>query len=450
MVEAKYVIFVLMFITMVPAGTVAIIRFPKLSWWALFVIILFTANRLDINFVSREFYRGTSRGFEVGMVDIVTLALLAYALTKKGMYKFNPLPRGSLVYFAYFLCSAISIVNAEESLYSYFELFKMVRIYIFFWTMNNIIVSPKVIKRIVYFFSFVSLYITWIVIIDKYIYGYYQNRGPFPHQNSLVMYLLPLVNIHFSCWMSSKTFKEMLYWCLVVSCQLFCIVSTLSRAGIALAALSLTIVLLFHLSWRMSFKKFAVVCMLVLIGMAGLTKSLDTIITRFQTAPEESANTRVRLAEAAVKMADDKNLGVGLNNFSLKMSTKYHYSSHIDVKTLEDGVEEAGGIVETVYLLVAAECGWHTLGVYFFFLLMFFMFNIINIFRTKDIYLKTVCIGLMAGLAAIYIESTLEWVLKQSNNFYQLMILFAMINAITRIRQNDGQSLVEPVDIEQD
>ena len=326
----------------------------------------------------------------------------------------------------------------------------MVRIYIFFWTMNNIIVSPKVIKRIVYFFSFVSLYITWIVIIDKYIYGYYQNRGPFPHQNSLVMYLLPLVNIHFSCWMSSKTFKEMLYWCLVVSCQLFCIVSTLSRAGIALAALSLTIVLLFHLSWRMSFKKFAVVCMLVLIGMAGLTKSLDTIITRFQTAPEESANTRVRLAEAAVKMADDKNLGVGLNNFSLKMSTKYHYSSHIDVKTLEDGVEEAGGIVETVYLLVAAECGWHTLGVYFFFLLMFFMFNIINIFRTKDIYLKTVCIGLMAGLAAIYIESTLEWVLKQSNNFYQLMILFAMINAITRIRQNDGQSLVEPVDIEQD
>ena len=221
MVEAKYVIFVLMFITMVPAGTVAIIRFPKLSWWALFVIILFTANRLDINFVSREFYRGTSRGFEVGMVDIATLALLAYALTKRGKYKFNPLPRGSLVFFAYFLCSAISVVNAEESLYSYFELFKMVRIYIFFWTMNNVIVSPKVIKRIVYFFSFVSLYITWIVVVDKYVHGYYQNRGPFPHQNSLVMYLLPLVNIHFSCWMSSKTFKEMIYWCFVVSCQLF-------------------------------------------------------------------------------------------------------------------------------------------------------------------------------------------------------------------------------------
>ena len=403
---------------------------------------------VDINFVSRETYRGTSRGFEVGMVDIATLVLFAYALKNRLRYKFNPLPRGSLIYFAYFLCCAISIVNCEEKLYGFFELFKMVRIYVFFWTMNNIIISPKAVKRVVYFFSFVSLYVFVYVLRDKYLYGMYQNSGPFPHQNSLVMYLMILANIHFSCWMSSRNFKEIVYWCVVVAGELFCIVSTLSRAGIALTAVSMCIVLLFHMSWRVNFKKFAVVALLAVMGIAGLAKSLDSIVTRFQTAPEESANTRVKLAKAAVKMADDKKVGVGLNNYSLKMSTKYSYSSHIDVKVSDNGEEEAGGIVETVYLLIASECGWHTLGVYFFLLLTFYMRNMVNLFLTKDVFLKTICIGLFAGLAGIYVESALEWVLKQTNNFYQLMMMFAIINAITRLRQNDN-NLMEPQQIEE-
>jgi hypothetical protein len=444
MIEFKYIIFVAMFITLVPTASTLIVRFPKLSWFALFTAVFFTANMLDINFVSREIYRGTSRGFEVGMVDIATVVLLIYAISNRDKYKLNPLPRGSLIYFAFFLCCALSIVNSDVKLYSFFELFKMVRIYLFFWTMNNIIVSPKVIKRIVYFFSFVSLYVFLQVLREKYVFGMYQSSGPFPHQNSLVMYMLVLVNIHFSCWMSSKSAREIVYWCFVVAAELFCILSTMSRAGIALAAISITIVMLFHMSWRMNLKKFAVIALLAVMGMAGLAKSLDSIVTRFKTAPEESANTRVRLARAAVKMADDKTLGVGLNNFSLKMSTKYPYSSHIDVKIdPETREEEAGGIVETVYLLIASECGWHTLGIYFFLLLTFYMRNILNIFLTKDVFLKTVCIGLFAGLAAIYIESTLEWVLKQTNNFYQLMLVFAIINAITRLRQH-GASLVKP------
>ncbi len=443
MIEAKYIIFSVMFITMVPSATLAVIKFPKLSWVALFTAVFFTSVMVDINFVSREFYRGTSRGFTVGMVDISTLVLLFYAIANKSNYKFNPLPRGSLVYFVYFICSAIALTNCEVKLYGYFELFKMLRIYVFFWTMNNIIVSPKIIKRIVYFYSFVALFIFFYVLRDKYLFGLYQNSGPFPHQNSLVMYMIILVTIHFSCWLSAKDFKEMMYWCVVVGGELFCIVSTLSRAGIGLSALCLAIVLLFHFSWRVNLKKFAVLAMLVLVGMAGLVKSLDTIITRFQTAPESSAETRVKLAKAAVKMADDKKLGIGLNNFSLKMSTKYPYSSHIDVKVSETGEEEAGGIVETVYLLIAAECGWHTLGVYLFFLMIFYIRNLLNIFLTKDLFLKAVCIGLFAGLAGIYIESTLEWVLKQPNNFYQLAMMFAIINAITRIRQ-EGGSLVKP------
>ncbi len=443
MIEPKYVIFMLMFITAVPAAIVTVNRFPKLSWFALFAAIFFTSSMLDINFVSREWYRGTSRGFEIGMVDIATLVLMSLAITNRHRYQFTSLPRGSLIFFAYFLCSAISLVNCEEKLFGFFELFKMLRVYVFFWTMNNIIISRKAVNRIIYFTSFVAIYVFLFVMRDKYYFGMYQNSGPFPHQNSLVMYLMPLTTIHFSCWLSSKNTKELIYWCIVVSCELFCIVCTLSRAGMALTALSVLIVLLFHLSWKISFKKLAVIFMFGVVAIAGSLKSLDSIITRFLTAPEESANTRVVLAQAAVKMADDKTLGIGLNNFSLKMNTKYPYSSHIHIKVDEDGVEEAGGIVETVFLLIASESGWHTLGIYFFFLISFYMRNLINLFCTKDPFYKSICIGIFAGLTGIYIESSLEWVLRQTNNFYQLMLMFALINALIRIRQNGGD-LVNP------
>jgi hypothetical protein len=44
-------------------------------------------------------------------------------------------------------------------------------------------------------------------------------------------------------------------------------------------------------------------------------------------------------------------------------------------------------------------------------------------------------IGLTGGLLAIYLESTLEWVLKQTNNFYQLMLMFAMIMVMTKLEK---------------
>ena len=36
----------------------------------------------------------------------------------------------------------------------------------------------------------------------------------------------------------------------------------------------------------------------------------------------------------------------------------------------------------------------------------------------------------MGGLTAIYLQSTLEWVMKQQVNFIQMMMLFAMLSIL--------------------
>lgn len=427
----KYIVFLGTLVCGVPLLTVTARRYPAVKNGVLFMTILFTSFMVDINFVSRETYRGTSRGFEFGMVDMSVLILLFLVLGDRGKYRVRLLPPGSILYLLYFIFSAISIVNAEVRLYSFFELFKMIRVYVFFWTMYNIIVSEDVIDRIVKYTSVIVILVFIIVMRDKYVYHLFQSKGPFPHQNSLVMYMIVFSCLHFSILMNVKGFTKTCYWLLAFGGAMICIISSLSRAGMALGVFGLSIVFLFQMSRRLSLHKIAVAFVLTLMAAGVMVKAIDSIVERFQTAPEESAETRVVLAQAAVNMANDKTIGVGLNNFSMKMDPKYPYSSHID-EEIEGG---KAPIVETAYLLIAAETGWYNLCLFLIILLYFYFMNIINIVRSKSLVLKCVSIGFLGGLTAIYTESAFEWVLKQTNNFYQLFLVFAIIGGISKLNR---------------
>ena len=97
------------------------------------------------------------------------------------------------------------------------------------------------------------------------------------------------------------------------------------------------------------------------------------------------------------------------------------------------------GIVESAYLLVAAECGWLTLGFYALWLLyyLFIAWRLLKpMASTKYFYIPC---GAVGGLLACYLQTMLEWVLRQAMNFIVIMILFAMIaylsDAMRRVQQ---------------
>jgi uncharacterized membrane protein len=95
--------------------------------------------------------------------------------------------------------------------------------------------------------------------------------------------------------------------------------------------------------------------------------------------------------------------------------------------------EERNGLVETAYLSIAAETGWHNLIIYLALLFYFLHMNFSNMKRLRFYPYQFFSIGLMGGLIGIYLESTLEWVLRQTNNFYQLMMMFAIIAATRKL-----------------
>jgi hypothetical protein len=199
-----------------------------------------------------------------------------------------------------------------------------------------------------------------------------------------------------------------------------------------LFGLSCLIILAISLGSGINLKKVGVTMLLLLLTLLLLAKAWGPITERFKTAPEQSATTRVDLAIAAVKMANDKVFGIGLNNFGYKINPPYQYSSHIEMYNPESE-EEKNGLVETTYLMIAAETGWLNLVVFFILLFYFLFMNIRNYFLYKGSDFQFVPIALIGGLLAIYLESSLEWVLKQTNNYYQLMLVFAIIAGMHRI-----------------
>ena len=427
MSELKYLIFFTVLIIGVPFNYILARKFVQYEKFLWFLLLFFTANMIDINFVSMETYRGTAKGFEIGMVDIVVYSMLAIIIGRRDEYPLK-VPPGTFLYSLYFFFSLLSIINSDVMVYSFFEIWKMIRMYIFFFVVYNMIRKFEEFDDIMIIVSLITIFITYTVLKQKYLLGIFQTYGPFPHQNSLVMYMIIFGSLLLGYLLNNEKVK-LYYWLGVFGAAAIDIISTLSRGGMALFALSISIIFLFSYVNKMSLRKLGITLLFIILGSGVLYKASDTILERVSTAPEESLDVRIVLAKAAQNMANDKIFGVGLNNFGLKINPPYPYGNHIPRK---DDYEK-GGLVETIYLMIAAETGWHNLVVFVSLLLYFYFKNIRNYFRMKKHKYRFIPIALIGALTAIYIQSTLEWVLKQTNNFYQLMFILAIIGVVSRL-----------------
>ena len=79
-------------------------------------------------------------------------------------------------------------------------------------------------------------------------------------------------------------------------------------------------------------------------------------------------------------------------------------------------------MVETTYLLVGAECGFLGLAALLLWYLYHLFQGIIQAYKWRKTEYFYLLPGLIGGLTSNYLQSTLEWVLKQQINFCILFI----------------------------
>jgi hypothetical protein len=436
----KYIVFFGVVVVGVPVGFAFAKENKYVERVILFLAIFFTCQTQSINFISREFYKGTSKGFEFTLVDIVSIILFLLIIHRKDTNKITLFPPGAILYFLYFSISCISTFNAAESLYSFFEIQKLARVYIYYWILFNYIRDEKQLKSIVFDMSLVMAYVFWEVFKEKYINHGHQCSGPFSHQNAMCMYSEFFGCVIFAAVLNQKkgaSFLKTLFLLATFGGAAICVLFSLSRGGLVAFGMALGIIFFVSYTTRISVKKMAVTLFFITMGTLVLLKAWPTIYNRFTKAPKNSANTRVLLAIAAQNMADDKFFGIGLNNFGIKILPPYPYGDHIE-KTASNS---DGAVVETTYLLIAAETGWVNLGVFLAYLMLFYWKNLLNCFRYRKDELNFIPFAFLGALTAVYFQSTLEWVLRQTNNSYQLMIIFAMIGAMSRMHKDKKKQL---------
>lgn len=429
--EAKHLIFFALAIVGVPI-VIALLRSQKnlhkiAFFFAIFMIPFVYST--GINFFTDKFYRGTSRGFEFLAADLIIWALAGFLISKFGWRNFKLLPSGAIFYIWYFAMACISLVNVDSEIYAGYELLRMVNMYIYFVTVYNYLMRFGEIKIILYAFASLLFFNFAYMLFQKYLMFVYQPSGIFPHRNGAAMFANMIAPIFLSIMFNAKVSQKK-FWIFGVAYAVaaMLVVVALSRGSLFFFPVAALIVAGTSFWLGSNERKIKLFLVLGVIAVLGILRSAPMIIERFEYAPESSAEGRVQLAKAALNMANDKFFGVGINNWGIKINPPYRYAEGTGMVRPNDDYKS--GLVETIYLLVAAECGWLGFAALISWMYYYYIQNALNIIRFKKTNLIYMPVGILGGMTAIYGQSCLEWVLKQPTNFYQLMIIFAIIAAM--------------------
>ena len=410
-------------------------QFPVLRYVYFAGMMYFTSNDISLNFAPMPHWLGTARGYAFTGVSLFAVPLLL-SMIFSFKYKVRFFPPGSFFYFLYFMAIVLSGVNAIHMHQWGFEVYKMFWMYITFLAAFNFLNHNKDLSFFVYVVCCILFILFIMALKRKYMDGQYQVRSTFAHQNSLALYLELLGLLVLGILMNEELSKLLFFLTLIAFvCSTLMIIITYSRGalvvffgGIAIVC-AVSIIMNGFSVRRLTLMLIGLIVMLGIVGYA-----LPRIIQRFTKAPEASKMTRIYLAIAAKRMANDYRLGVGANNFSEYSGRNWHYAEeqlqHYPPSKIY------GGIVETIYLLVAAECGWYGLGLLILWFLYYYFSALISIFVLRKKPCCGIVIGLFGGLTCNYWHSSLEWSLKQYNNFGVQMILYAVI-AVIAVRRKD-------------
>ena len=383
--------------------------------------------RTSINFFSHETYRGSARGMEVSLAHLMAFSIIG-ALMFAGKFKHWIPDWGYRLYIIYFLLCLPSLRSAENLLLSWFEIWKMIMLFFLYVAVYNYLRMSNDLKTVISYLAIFTI-INMLVIVWNHVHGAYQPHGLFPHQNSMAMAMHLFGPVFFASYVTNG-FSTRIYkvFSLAFICAAAATARSYSRMALALMPIGYGISFLFCVFQQRPRNWIIRILPIALAGMLGLALMLPRIIERFTTANSASGTTRIELARCAWEMIKDEPWrGVGINNWGIKINSPYEYAERAE-RSAGRGEDFADGIVETVYLLVCAECGIPALLAMLAWFGWYYIKCISLMKRLKNTEWFFIPAGLFGGFTIIAMQSCFEWVYRQQLNLICLMFMFAIIS----------------------
>ena len=274
----KYLFFTAAMMAILPA-TVALLCERAWIRWAVPMLILplLVFNGTAINFFSEEFYRGTARGMEISIIYITAFTILLTFLILRAPVKFIP-DWGSRLYVLYFLLCLPSLRNAENLLFSFFELWKMVMIYLVFLAVYHYLEYSGGDFDILLYSLSVVVVVNFSVVFIQHFRGIYQAYGVFPHQNSLAIYMLLTGLLLFARYFNGAYSMKNRFFFIAFCMASATLVRTYSRGALVCYPFGGLVTLLCSIRYNFTFRKIYIFIIIFLIGLAGLFAFLPRVI----------------------------------------------------------------------------------------------------------------------------------------------------------------------------
>lgn len=434
-IQAKHLIFMGMTIGFLAVAIPMAIKHAWMDRACIAGILFMAINPVDVTLFSYTLYRGDIRGIEFGVTDWLTITMIVTMLKaprwqKRKIYTRNPNEVWMLLYLVY---SAFTITTALIPQFAFFGVTKLVRAYATFWVAYNFIRSEDDLRFVIWCVVGLTFYSFTQVLMDKYTRGVFPPRGSFPHQNGLVTFQNMLNFIIFAVLMqdSEQLFdkRTLIYWAALGAGALTS-VATLSRGGMATMVMGfvMIIVMSFFLKQKAvkNKKKLTAIALMALLSLPALAVILPPIIERFETAPEESGESRHGANISSGQMGDDYFFGVGINNYSYAINFM-PYGEHLSPLDR--------GIAHHIFWLHYAEMG--IIGVTLYVLLTgtFMWIALRFILKRQDSLERVFAIGVLAAFIINWLIGTLEWNFRIIQITVAYFMLAGFITSLDRVER---------------
>ncbi len=371
-VEPKHIIFLLSALLGVPLGIAACLVRPAMTRWVAMLMIWSTCEplRTGINFVSREFYRANTRGFEVTLADLCALILAGVLLARRTNHPIRWVPPLAIPTLLYLLVGLVSWTLTDSSLpvppeavrvpyerfevglYPLFELFKIVRGFLLFWVIVNYVRSDRAARDLLWGIGVTVLYMGYLVLTSRYLHGVHRVQATLGHPNSLATYMAMMGSFSFALVLASGSWLPSLFWGLLSTICTVGVILTISRGGLAALLVGVWLNTVTLLPRHLNLKNMVLTLLAVVLAGVLLAAAMETLAGRFigeQDAAGDMAY-RGKYNDQARLMARDQPFGVGLGNFSAYSWVRYAERVDPDMP--------AGTPAHNNWYLTLGETGW--------------------------------------------------------------------------------------------
>lgn len=406
----------------------------------------------DVNFVSRDFYRGTVRGFEVSLVDVCSMSILLSAILapREGEKRIYLVP-GVGVMLLFFLYCVFNVAIADPKLFGMFELSKMLRGLIIFLAVAFYVRSERELRLAVLLFAGIICYQGYIALKQRYLWGMHRVPGTLDHSNSLAALMGITAPIFVAAFNSQwKWYVKALSVC-ALGAACVGMILTISRAGVVILAAGLLLTALLTMSYTITAKKIAIAGVALLAAGGLFAKSWETLKQRFRESnlEQEYSSARnqgrgyyLRLAHA---IATDRVFGVGLNNWSYWVSNQYgpklgyrfnpykgtdrepNYKIPEDVTNIDDA---QAAPAHNLGALTLGELGLPGLLLFALVWTRWLQMGVSFVWPRSRDPMRLVGIGIFIGVVCMWLQSLTEWVFRHSPVFYAFHIMLGLLASL--------------------